>query len=151
MPALGITFYPQGQRGTPDLSAVADPSIGVLVIQDGTFSQHEWGGTSLAAPLTAGMITTVQSSVSSFAIGDLAPTLYQLYSQENHGSYGPQFYVSQTQFSIYQLYRGVQGTMFETASGQNGPFTVTPGIWNPVTGLGQPNVFGLSQVISDAG
>ena len=151
MPALGITFYPQGQRGTPDLSAVADPSIGVLVIQDGTFSQYEWGGTSLAAPLTAGMITTVQSSVRSFAIGDLAPTLYQLYSQENHGSYGPQFYVSQTQFSIYQLYRGVQGAMFETASGQNGPFTVTPGIWNPVTGLGQPNVFGLSQVISDAG
>ena len=151
MPALGITFYPQGQRGTPDLSAVADPSTGVLVIQDGTFSQHEWGGTSLAAPLTAGMITTVQSSVSSFAIGDLAPTLYQLYSQENHGSYGPQFYVSQTQFSIYQLYRGVQGTMFETASGQNGLSTVTPGIWNPVRGLGQPNVFGLSQVISDAG
>ena len=148
-PALGITFYPQGQRGTPDLSADADPSTGVLVVQDGTFSEYVWGGTSLAAPLTAGMITTVQSNTRSFTIGDLAPSLYQLYSQE-HGSYGTQFYVPQTQFSIFQLYRGIRGTMFEAASGQNGPFTVTPRVWNPVTGLGQLNVYGLSQVISDA-
>jgi hypothetical protein len=40
--------------------------------------------------------------------------------------------------------------MFETAYGQNGPFHVTPGVWNPVNGLGQLNVYGLSQVISGA-
>jgi subtilase family serine protease len=144
-PALGITFYPQGMRGEPDLSADADPATGVLVIQDGAFSPYVWGGTSLSAPLTAGMTATVQSSTRFFTIGDLAPSLYLLYLQENG-----RFYVQQTQFSLFQLSRGVRGVMFETASGQNGPFSVTPGIWNPVTGLGQLNVYGLSQVISGA-
>jgi subtilase family serine protease len=144
-PALGPTFYPQGMRGEPDLSADADPATGVPVIQDGFFSPYVWGGTSLAAPLTAGMTATVQSSTRFFTIGDLAPSLYLLYLQENS-----RFYVQQTQFSLFQLSRGVQGVMFETASGQNGPFSVTPGIWNPVTGLGQLNVYGLSQVISGA-
>jgi subtilase family serine protease len=142
-PALGITFNPVGQRGVPDLAADADPATGVLVIQDGAFSPYVWGGTSLAAPLTAGMTATTQSKIWSFTIGTLAPTLYQLYLREHH-----EFYVSQSQFNIFQLYSGFPGTMFETASGQNGPFTVTPGIWNPVDGLGQLNVYGLSQVIS---
>jgi len=147
LPAVGITFHPQGQRGVPDLAADADPATGVLVWVDGAFSPYVWGGTSLAAPLTAGMTSLVQSNTRSFTIGDLAPSLYQLYSQENHGSYWSNFYVSQTQFSIFQLYRGVEGTMFETPSGQNGPFSVIPGAWSPVTGLGQLNVYGLSHEI----
>jgi subtilase family serine protease len=144
-PALGITFYPQDMRGVPDLSADADPASGVPIIQDGAFSSYVWGGTSLSAPLTAGMTATVQSSTRFFTIGDLAPSLYLLYLQENG-----RFYVQQTQFSLFQLSRGVPGVMFETASGQNGPFSVTPGIWSPVTGLGQLNVYGLSRVISGA-
>jgi len=132
-------------RGVPDLSADADPSTGVLVIQDGAFSPYVWGGTSLAAPLTAGMTATVQSSTWSITIGDLAPSLYLLYLQENGA-----FYVYQTQFSLSQLNQGVPGVMFETAYGQNGPFHVTPGVWNPVNGLGQLNVYGLSLVISGA-
>ena len=151
-PALGLTFYPQGQRGIPDLAADADPASGVMIIQNGAFSPYEWGGTSLAAPLTAGMTTLIQSNIGGFGfghftIGTLAPTLYQLYAQQWHN----RFYVSQSTFHGNQLQHGVSGVMFETASGQNGPFTVTPGVWNPVAGLGQLNVFGLSQVISDAG
>jgi subtilase family serine protease len=145
-PTLGITFYPQGQRGVPDLAADADPSTGVLVIQDGTFSPYIWGGTSLSAPLTAGMTALVQGNNRYFTIGDLAPTLYQLYTQEDDG-----FYVHQTTFSLSQLSYGVQGTMFITASGQNGEFYVTPGVWNPVAGLGQLNVYGISQTISSFG
>lgn len=145
-PALGITFYPQGMRGTPDLAAVGDPSTGVLVIQDGVFSPYIWGGTSLSSPLTAGMIATVQSNTRFFAIGDLAPSLYLLYLQMNHG-----FYVYQTHFSLSDLTHGVPGAMFETAYGQNGPFHVTPGVWNPVDGLGQLNVYGFDRVISSVG
>ena len=141
LPALGITFYPQGQRGIPDLSADGDPSTGVLVVQDGAFSPYVWGGTSLSSPLTAGMTMTVQSANPSFTIGTLAPTLYQLYSS------GPGFYVNQVQFTYNQLNHGVQGTLFVTSGGENGPFLVTPGAWNPVAGLGQPNVYGLSEVI----
>jgi len=143
LPALGITFYPQGQRGEPDLAADADPSTGVLVVQDGAFSPYVWGGTSLAAPLTAGMDSLIQSNNRGFTIGDLAPSLYQSYNQEHWG-----FYVQQSQFSLHQLNRGIGGLMFETASGQNGPFSVTPGVWNPVAGLGQLNVYGISQEIS---
>ena len=145
-PALGFTFYPQGMRGTPDLAADGDPTTGVLVIQGGTFSPYFWGGTSLSAPLTAGMIATVQSNTRFFTIGDFAPSLYLLYLQMNHG-----FYVYQNQFSPSELSHGVPGVMFETAYGQNGPFHVTPGVWNPVDGLGQLNVYGLDQVISSVG
>jgi kumamolisin len=141
LPVLGITFYPQGQRGVPDLAADGDPSTGVMVVQDGTFSPYIWGGTSLSSPLTAGMTTTVQSSNRLFTIGTLAPTLYQLYSVQ------PRFYVHQSLFSISQLVHGVGGTMFVTAGGQNGPFNVTPGVWNPVAGLGQLNVYGISQIV----
>jgi subtilase family serine protease len=142
-PALGITFYPHSMRGVPDLAADADPTTGILVIQDGAFSPYVWGGTSLAAPLTAGMTATVQSGTRFYTIGDLAPSLYLLYLQMNHG-----FYVYQNHFSLSELSHGVSGVMFETAYGQNGPFQVTPGVWNPVDGLGQLNVYGLSHVIS---
>jgi len=144
-PALQITFYPQGQRGEPDLAADADPSTGVLIIQDGAFSPYVWGGTSLAAPLTAGMVATVQSNMKHFTIGVLAPSLYMMYSQQ-HGF----IYVQQTQFLIDQLNFGVLGTMFQTASGQNGEYSVTPGVWNPVDGLGQLNVNALSQAFSNS-
>jgi len=140
LPALGITFNPQGMRGEPDLAADADPSTGVLVIQGGAFSPYVWGGTSLASPLTAGMDSLLQSNTRFFTIGDMAPSMYGLYLLENNG-----FYVHQSTFSLNQLNNGVHGTMFETASGQNGPFSVTPGVWNPVAGLGQLNVYGLSQ------
>ncbi len=144
-PVLGVTFYPQGQRGVPDLAADADPSSGVFIILNDGLS-GVWGGTSLASPLTAGMTALIASHIGWFNIGDLAPTLYQLYLQQGHS-----FYVHQTTFNNYQLQYGVSGSMFETASGQNGPFTVTPGVWNPVAGLGQLNAYGLSQVITNAG
>jgi kumamolisin len=142
LPALGITFYPQGMRGEPDLAADGDPSTGVLVVVDGSFSPFVWGGTSLSAPLTAGMDATIQNNARLFTIGDLAPSLYELYLVQNHG-----FYVHQSTFSLHELDHGVSGTMFETSSGQNGPFSVTPGSWNPVAGLGQLNVYGLSQLV----
>ena len=145
-PALGLTFYPQGQRGVPDLAADGDPSSGVLIIQNGTFSPYVWGGTSLATPLTAGMVSSIQGVVPYFQIGDLAPTLYELYAQEGHG-----FYVPQGPVSLRGLTYGIPGSMFETSGGQNGEYYVTPGVWNPVAGLGQLNAYGLSQVIAQVG
>jgi kumamolisin len=142
----GVTFYPQGQRGVPDLAADADPSSGVLIIQNGTFSPYVWGGTSLAAPLTAGMTALIQSSNRFFPIGDLAPTLYTLYAQE-HG----RFYVPSMYLNVNGLSRGIPGAMFETNGGENGVFYVTPGVWNPVAGLGQLNVYGMAQVIGSVG
>jgi len=145
----GVTFYPQGQRGVPDVSADADPASGVLVVTDGSTCPgyptcYVWGGTSLAAPLTAGMTGTIQSSLKSFVIGDLAPSLYDMY-------YHPGFYVHSSSFTPHELKVGVPGVLFETASGWNGEYYVIPGVWNPVAGLGQLNVYGLSQVFSDAG
>jgi len=140
----GITFYPQGQRGVPDLAADADPATGVLFVLDGAIFPYAYGGTSLAAPLTAGMSSLVQGNTPYFTIGDLAPTLYQLYSHDGG------FYTYQSQFGISQLSHGIHGVMFLTASGQNGVFHVTPGVWNPVAGLGQLNVYGLALALSSS-
>lgn len=142
----GYNFDPEGQRGVPDVSADADPATGVLVMTDGSFGVYVWGGTSLAAPLTAGMTATIQSRLPTFTIGTLAPSLYAEYYTNYPGTY-----VATDTFTPSQLAHGFAGAMFETSVGENGVWTVTPGIWNPVAGLGQPNVYGLYQVFSDAG
>ena len=65
---FGLPWYQQGVKGVqtggrnvPDISALADPNTGFLVGQtqqfsDGThYDEYRLGGTSLAAPLMAGI------------------------------------------------------------------------------------------------
>ena len=47
-------------RQTPDISLVADPSTGVLVILNGGY--YIYGGTSIVAPLLAGFLATINVS-----------------------------------------------------------------------------------------
>jgi subtilase family serine protease len=77
-----------GQRVDPDLSALADPytgfAIGISPITDDTtlatdpYESETYGGTSLASPITAAMMTIVQQSTRS-SIGFANPTAYALY------------------------------------------------------------------------
>ncbi len=77
-----------GQRVSPDLAALADPytgfAIGIRPIVDdttletGDYSQETYGGTSLASPITAAMMSVVQQSTRS-TIGFANPTVYGLY------------------------------------------------------------------------
>lgn len=72
-------------RAVPDISALADPSTGFLVGQTQTFSdgtyydEYRIGGTSVAAPLTAG-IAAVANQVAGAPLGFLNPRLYQNYA-----------------------------------------------------------------------
>jgi hypothetical protein len=51
----GLGLSGQG-RAIPDVAMLADPSSGVALYSDGSWSGSMWGGTSLGAPLWSGMI-----------------------------------------------------------------------------------------------
>jgi subtilase family serine protease len=79
-----MSAAPGGNRGAPvrsvpDISADADPNTGMLigVIQNKKLTLGDVGGTSLAAPLVAGIVTAAQQGQAS-PFGFLNPTFYKL-------------------------------------------------------------------------
>lgn len=99
--------------GVPDIAADGGYP-GLLGVLNG--QQVIFGGTSLAAPLTAGWLAQMEGKlgVGSKGLGNINPFLYQAAKQDP---------------SIFT----------QALSGSNGVYTVTsaqPGSWNPVTGLG---------------
>jgi len=79
--AIGSTY---GGRVLPDISALADPNTGFLVGQTQTFSngtyydEYRIGGTSVSAPLTAGM-AAVANQIAGSPLGFLNPRIYAAY------------------------------------------------------------------------
>jgi len=74
------------QRVQPDIAAVADPNTGFLVGQtqsfpDGSlqYSEYRIGGTSLAAPVIAGVQALSQQARKGIAIGFANPLIYNKY------------------------------------------------------------------------
>lgn len=86
--AIGTT----SGRSVPDISALADPNTGLLVGQTQAFSngtfydEYRIGGTSVAAPLTAGM-AAVANQVAGTPLGFLNPSIYRAYSTGGSGYY----------------------------------------------------------------
>jgi subtilase family serine protease len=92
---FGVPSYQQGVpgiiaggRNVPDISALADPNTGFLVGQtqqfsDGTYyDEYRLGGTSLAAPLMAGMAADANQAsrlAGGQALGFLNPRIYSVY------------------------------------------------------------------------
>ncbi len=68
-------------RGVPDLSLDADPDTGVFIYSNGIVGM---GGTSLSAPLLAGMLLDVDS-IKGYSLGFITPQLYYLH--ENYKNY----------------------------------------------------------------
>lgn len=73
-------------RTVPDIAAVADPNTGFLVGQtqtlpDGSLGYDEYriGGTSLAAPVIAGVQALAQQARHGVALGFANPGIYQRY------------------------------------------------------------------------
>jgi subtilase family serine protease len=70
-------------RSVPDISADADPftgmAVGILNItpKKTTYMQEDIGGTSLASPLVAGIVTAAQQGQTT-AFGNITPVLYKL-------------------------------------------------------------------------
>jgi subtilase family serine protease len=80
--AIATTYGGQAMRVVPDVSAVGDPTTGMLVGQTQTFpdghteySEYRIGGTSLSSPLYAGMFALAQQKAQ-HAFGLANPVLY---------------------------------------------------------------------------
>lgn len=118
------------QRGVPDVSADGDPNTGACVVYGSSTSCSTIGGTSLATPLWAGMLATVNSYLRSTGgqpVGFANPVLYQLATSAQ--PYPP---------------------FHDITSGTNGTYSCGPG-WDPVTGLGSPDLWNLARDLSAAG
>jgi kumamolisin len=110
-----------GQRLTPDIAAVADPFTGVKIVFDQEVLVG--GGTSLAAPIWAGIAAVTNQYLierGGQPIGDLNPLLYRL----AEGSRLPAFH--------------------DIVLGGNAVDSAGPG-YDLVTGLGTPNVDNFAQ------
>jgi subtilase family serine protease len=79
-------------RAVPDISALADPNTGFLVGQTQTFTngtyydEYRIGGTSVAAPLTAGM-AAVADQVAGSPLGFLNPRIYTAYKPSGSAAF----------------------------------------------------------------
>lgn len=108
-------------RLVPDVSAVADPNTGALLILNGQETQI--GGTSWSAPQWAGfcaLINEARSKAGKSALGFLNPLLYPL---------------------------GGHPAFRDIVSGNNGAYSASPG-FDLVTGLGVPDLAALVQALS---
>src|SRR5262249_4582267 len=112
-----------GARGVPDVSAIADPYTGVIVYL-GSFAAggaanvgyYVFGGTSLAAPVTAAVIANIDTAR---AAASKAP-------------------ISRANLTM-DLYNGAAGALYryryyDVSTGSSG-FSAGPG-WDKATGLG---------------
>ncbi len=111
-------------RNVPDISANA--GVGEVF-----FTNDEWGafiGTSLAAPLVAGLVADVAGGCVTTRQGDLAPALYGLYRDGTYGSAFTDITVGDNDFT---------GTYDDEL------YPATPG-YDAVSGIGSPLAAGWS-------
>ena len=126
-PPWQAPFLPAGStgRGVPDVALMADPYVAGLAIVGRSGTAYIGGGTSQGAPLMAGWVADM-AAVYDTSLGSLDPLLYQL--------------------------AAVNPALFtQSVAGDNGAYVITsqdntPGTWNPITGLGSPNITALAQV-----
>lgn len=109
------------KRGVPDVGFDANPNTGVYVVANGVW--YVVGGTSVGAPNWAAI------AADSAAAGGHQLTLSYIYG------------------TVYGV--GGSAALYKTeihdvTSGNNGYYTATTG-WDPVTGIGSPNVANLIQ------
>ena len=106
-------------RGVPDVAGDADPFTGYQIDVDG--SDIVVGGTSAVAPLWAGLIACINSSLKT-PVGYLNPTLYQTVA-------------------------AAAGTFHDITSGNNDGYSAGPG-WDACSGWGSPNGAAILQSLA---
>jgi subtilase family serine protease len=140
-PSYQAGIVPGTMRSEPDVSLVADPQTGVLFTQTyakpngGTEQKESWiGGTSLAAPLMAG-IATLADQASGRPHGFLNPTLYRLGGTAAFNDITP----SNGSLAVLRhrlLPNGTVATLLRSLD-RDSSLATAPG-WDDVTGLGTP-------------
>jgi subtilase family serine protease len=123
------------QRGVPDVAYNGDVNGGVLTVWSesgqGAGLIFVFGGTSAGSPQWAG-ITALTDQAAHRRVGDINPYLYSL-------SHNPVIY----HLAFHDV---TQGTNIWAPSGVTTGFSAGAG-WDPVTGLGSPNVAHLITLI----
>lgn len=120
-PGLG-SFWSEPFRGVPDV-ALAATYPGYVTILDG--KRQAYGGTSAGAPTWAGILADIESEIGGPLGAEVTPLLYAFADGAD-----PQVFRPVTQ-------------------GNNIGFHAGPG-WNPVTGLGTPDVASLAKAVVTA-
>lgn len=132
-------------RVVPDVSALGDPTTGMLVGQtqafpDGnSYDEYRIGGTSLASPLFAGMMADVQARAGS-DIGFANPVLYSKAAAfSDIGTASPDMALIRSDYV-----NGIDGSdgyvLSARTIGDDGALTIHAGKgYDDVTGLGSPN------------
>ena len=110
------------RRAIPDVSLNADPYSGVTIFVNGAQDPHTWGGTSLSAPLMAGIS---------------AVALNQGLNLDNNAFYGLYSPTDRYNLAFHDVYK----------SGYNDYHSVHTG-WDAVTGLGTINLQNFATTIS---
>jgi subtilase family serine protease len=139
-------------RAVPDVGLDADPTTGMLIGETQTFpngvryGEYRIGGTSLAAPLFAGM-TALTLQNAGGGIGLLNPTIY---SQANSGTFTDVKGTPKDAGNVRADYtNGLDpsgGQLYSVRTfNQDSSLKVTKG-WDDVTGVGAPNADWLTSV-----
>lgn len=110
-------------RGVPDVASQASARTGVLIFSSVPPTGPAWyivGGTSVSSPQWAGFVA-IAAQIAGHGLGQINPTLYQLATGPNYGTY-----------------------FYDVTTGNNQANPAVPGYsatsgWDPVTGLGTPN------------
>lgn len=151
---------PYVNRTTPDIALVASPLTGVNVyMYNATYGYAEIyigvGGTSLSAPLMAGVYAVVQQGHAT-RLGHAAPRLYALYAKGN--AYKTAMrptkpFIKDTLPGTIFAFRFPGGIIYGKAdltliSGNNSNTFATPWQYNTVTGLGSPDAYQLYQLLA---
>ncbi len=113
-PSYQAGWFSNPYRGVPDVSYVADPNTGVVVVYNGSF--YVFGGTSVGAPQWAALVAVSNSLRASGTLNGADTAIYGV----ANSSYSQDF--------------------FDVVSGNNGPDPddfAAPG-YDLVTGLGSP-------------
>jgi len=116
-----------GMRAVPDVASVGDPDTGAVLFLDG--SPTIVGGTSWSSPVWAGycaLFNQMRAQASAAPIGLLGPNIYPLLSSS----------------SFRDITSGSNATPVS-----HGNYSATTG-YDPVTGIGVPNVYNLAQALA---
>jgi subtilase family serine protease len=152
---------PYTNRTTPDIALVASPFTGVNVYQKVGYWTRIYigvGGTSLAAPLMAGIYAVIQQGYRT-TLGFANPYIYNMYptTQRYRAAFNPtQSYTKATLGGMMFDWNWPGGIILASAlitylSGNNTGAYAQPWTYNTVTGLGSPNAYYLYQLIRSNG
>lgn len=120
-----------GTRGAPDVAWDADPATGVAIaLYDPALGGVQYfveGGTSVGSPSWAGSMATIEQKAG-HKLGLITPELYSILN--NPAEYAKAFH--------------------DITVGNNNPNSANAG-WNPLTGIGSPNLGELANYLAPSG